>query len=175
VVCLERTAVGTEPYTSSVEMCTTRSMPSRRAACMTMLVPTQLVMAKSSGPEIDRSTWLSAAKCTTASWRPELPRGLPGRRCRRARSGTGPRALLHVRQRGQVPGVGQSIVDGDFVVAVGERPAHVVGPYEPCPPVMKSFTAREASWAPPERAHPPVRRGRRARQEKSTGPSGEVD
>ena len=34
----------------------------------TMLVPKQLVLTKSSGPAIERSTWLSAAKCTTASW-----------------------------------------------------------------------------------------------------------
>ena len=35
---------------------------------MTVLVPTQLVTTKSSGPVMERSTWLSAAKCSTASW-----------------------------------------------------------------------------------------------------------
>ncbi len=35
---------------------------------MTVLVPTQLVTTKSAGPVIERSTWLSAAKCRTASW-----------------------------------------------------------------------------------------------------------
>ena len=34
---------------------------------ITMLVPKQLVLTKSSEPMIDRSTWLSAAKWTTAS------------------------------------------------------------------------------------------------------------
>ena len=34
---------------------------------MTRLVPTQLVTTKSSGPAMERSTWLSAAKWTTAS------------------------------------------------------------------------------------------------------------
>ena len=43
-------------------------MPAWRQACMTALVPTQLVTTKSSGPAIERSTWLSAAKCSTASW-----------------------------------------------------------------------------------------------------------
>ncbi len=57
----------TEPYTSSVPMCTTRAISSRRAVSITTLVPKQLVWMKSSGPTIERSTWLSAAKCTTAS------------------------------------------------------------------------------------------------------------
>ena len=46
----------TEPYTSSVPMCTTRLISSRRAVSMTMLVPKQLVLMKSSGPAIERST-----------------------------------------------------------------------------------------------------------------------
>src|SRR3546814_17058574 len=57
----------TEPYTSSVPMWTTRPTSRRRAMSTTMLVPKQLVVTKSSEPAIDRSTWLSAAKCTTAS------------------------------------------------------------------------------------------------------------
>src|SRR6478735_8484200 len=58
----------TEPYTSSVPMCSTRPISSRRAVSITMLVPKQFVLMKSSDPTIERSTWLSAAKCTTASW-----------------------------------------------------------------------------------------------------------
>src|SRR3546814_16697550 len=57
----------TEPYTSSVPMWTTRPTSRRRAMSTTMLVPKQLVVTKSSDPAIDRSTWISAAKCTTAS------------------------------------------------------------------------------------------------------------
>ncbi len=57
----------TDPYTSSVPMWMTRSMSRRRAVSMTMLVPKQLVLMKSSGPAMERSTWVSAAKCTTAS------------------------------------------------------------------------------------------------------------
>ena len=57
----------TEPYTSSVPMCTTRPTSSRRAVSITMFVPKQFVVTKSSAPAIERSTWLSAAKCTTAS------------------------------------------------------------------------------------------------------------
>ena len=57
----------TDPYTSSVPMWTTRPISRRRAVSMTMLVPKQFVLTKSSEPTMERSTWLSAAKCTTAS------------------------------------------------------------------------------------------------------------
>ena len=79
----------TEPYTSSVAMCTKRSTSSWRAMSHTTLVPKQLVLTKSSGPTIERSTWLSAAKCTTASWPAHgLGHGVRGRRCRPSRSGS---------------------------------------------------------------------------------------
>ena len=68
----------TEPYTSSVPMCSTRPISSIRAVSITTLVPKQLVCTKSSGPRIDRSTWLSAAKCTTASW-PRIASSIVGR------------------------------------------------------------------------------------------------
>ena len=68
----------TEPYTSSVPMCTTRPISSRRAVSITMLVPKQFVWMKSSGPAIERSTWLSAAKCTTASWPAIASSSVPG-------------------------------------------------------------------------------------------------
>ena len=45
----------------------------------------------------------------------------------------GPGPLLHVRQRGQVAGVGQRVVHGDLVVGAREHPPHVVGPDEPGP------------------------------------------
>ena len=48
-------------------MWTTRPISSRRAVSITTLVPKQFVLTKSSEPMIDRSTWLSAAKWTTAS------------------------------------------------------------------------------------------------------------
>ena len=68
----------TDPYTSSVPMCTTRSISSRRAVSMRMFVPKQLVLMKSSGPAIDRSTWLSAAKWTTASCPAIASSSVPG-------------------------------------------------------------------------------------------------
>ena len=57
-----------DPYTSSVEMWRNRSTPTRRATSHITFVPSQFVWTNSSGLAIDRSTWLSAAKCTTASW-----------------------------------------------------------------------------------------------------------
>src|SRR5205085_2795660 len=39
----------TDPYTSSVEMCTTRSTPTRRATSITTFAPPQFVRMKSSG------------------------------------------------------------------------------------------------------------------------------
>src|SRR5690606_26769909 len=57
-----------EPYTSSVEMCTNRSTPTWVAMSHITFVPEQFVRTKTSGSRRDRSTWLSAAKCTTASW-----------------------------------------------------------------------------------------------------------
>ena len=59
-------------------MWTTRLISSRRAVSMTMLVPKQLVLMKSSGPAIDRSTWLSAAKWTTASTPAITSSSVPG-------------------------------------------------------------------------------------------------
>jgi hypothetical protein len=58
---------GIVPYTSSVETCTTRPTWCRSAASKTCCAPTKLVVAKSAAPVIDRSTWVSAAKLTTAS------------------------------------------------------------------------------------------------------------
>src|SRR3954453_1010594 len=57
-----------EPYTSSVEMCTKRPMPTRLATSQSTLVPEQLVRTNEYPSLIDRTTWVSAAKCTTASW-----------------------------------------------------------------------------------------------------------
>ena len=68
----------TDPYTSSVPMWRTRGISRRRAVSITTLVPKQLVLTKSSGPAIDRSTWLSAAKCTTASWPAMASSNVPG-------------------------------------------------------------------------------------------------
>jgi hypothetical protein len=48
-------------------MWTTRWISRRRAVSITTLVPKQFVCTKSSEPTMERSTWLSAAKCTTAS------------------------------------------------------------------------------------------------------------
>ena len=56
-----------EPYTSSVDTCTTRSMPARRQASSSAWVPSTLVMTNGAAPATERSTWDSAAKCTTAS------------------------------------------------------------------------------------------------------------
>jgi hypothetical protein len=49
-------------------MCSIRSTPTLRAVSQMTLVPSQFVRTKSSGATMERSTWLSAAKCTTASW-----------------------------------------------------------------------------------------------------------
>ena len=57
-----------EPYTSSVEMWTKRSTPTSRAASQSTLVPEQFVRTNASGSTMERSTWVSAAKWTTASW-----------------------------------------------------------------------------------------------------------
>jgi hypothetical protein len=57
-----------EPYTSSVETCNTRAMPWRRHASKTVCAPSTFVTTKSAAPLIERSTWVSAAKFTTASW-----------------------------------------------------------------------------------------------------------
>nr|BFE71130.1 hypothetical protein GCM10020092_044310 [Actinoplanes digitatis] len=61
--------VAIEPYTSSVETCTKRDVPCRRAASSSTWVPTTFVVANSAAPAMERSTCDSAAKCTTASWR----------------------------------------------------------------------------------------------------------
>src|SRR3954447_2543800 len=68
----------TDPYTSSVPMWITRPISRRRAVSITMLVPKQFVLMKSSGPAIERSTWLSAAKWTTASWPRIASSSVPG-------------------------------------------------------------------------------------------------
>ena len=39
----------------------------RSAACSSVKVPTMLVSMKAAGPSIERSTWLSAARCMTTS------------------------------------------------------------------------------------------------------------
>ena len=97
---------------------------------ITMLVPKQFVVTKSSAPAIDRSTWLSAAKCTTAS--------TPAHRVLE-RAGVADvalhervaRVVVDVLERGQVAGVGERVVHDDLVVGVGEDVAHVVGADEP--------------------------------------------
>jgi len=61
------------PYTSSVLMCRNFCTPTRRATSHITLVPKQLVRTNAYGSLMLRSTWLSAAKCTTASW-PSMPR-----------------------------------------------------------------------------------------------------
>ena len=90
-----------------------------------MLVPKQFVLMKSSGPAIERSTWLSAAKCTTAS--------CPGHRLlERARVADVAldepvaRAVVDVAQRREVARVRERVVDGDLVVGVGEDVPDVV-------------------------------------------------
>ena len=84
---------------------------------ITMLVPKQLVLMKSSGPAIERSTWLSAAKCTTASW----PRHRVLERARVADVALHElvaRVVVDVAQRREVAGVGERVVDGHLVVGV---------------------------------------------------------
>ncbi len=56
-----------EPYTSSVDTCTSRA-PAARHAAASRCAPTALVSANTSAAVIDRSTWVSAAKLTTTSW-----------------------------------------------------------------------------------------------------------
>ena len=56
-----------DPYTSSVDTCSTRPIPASRATRHTMDVPSQLVATKRAGSVSERSTWLSAAKWATAS------------------------------------------------------------------------------------------------------------
>jgi hypothetical protein len=57
---------GTEPYTSSVEIWMKRSSPlARRAASSSTQVPSTSVRMKSPACSSERSTCVSAAKCTT--------------------------------------------------------------------------------------------------------------
>ncbi|GAB3957950.1 hypothetical protein GCM10027614_74420 [Micromonospora vulcania] len=56
-----------EPYTSSVETCTTRPTPLRAQAARRWCEPITLVSKNGAGSSMDRSTCDSAAKCTTAS------------------------------------------------------------------------------------------------------------
>ncbi len=58
------------PYTSSVDTWTKRRTPFARAASSSVCVPTTLVRTKGPALAMERSTWLSAAKCTTAPKRP---------------------------------------------------------------------------------------------------------
>ena len=81
------------------------------------------------GSLIERSTWLSAAKWTTASWPQVRRRPRPGRRCRRGRTGSGGRR----RRRGCSPGCRRTSARRrrDLVVGGGEHVAHVVRADEP--------------------------------------------
>ncbi len=55
------------PYTSSVDTCTNLPTPASSAPCNNIWVPSTLVSTKSAEPAMERSTWDSAAKCTTRS------------------------------------------------------------------------------------------------------------
>src|SRR5689334_3272049 len=57
-----------EPYTSSVETCTTRAVPAATHASSSSCVPETFVRTNAAGSVSDLSTCDSAAKCTTASW-----------------------------------------------------------------------------------------------------------
>ena len=54
------------PYTSSVDTWCSRT-PCRRTASSTVNVPTTLVCRNGAGSASELSSWVSAAKCTTAS------------------------------------------------------------------------------------------------------------
>src|SRR3712207_6938164 len=56
-----------EPYTSSVETCTTRRTECRSDASNTCWAPSTLVSTNPAAPVMERSTWDSAAKFTTTS------------------------------------------------------------------------------------------------------------
>ena len=96
---------------------------------ITMLVPKQLVWTKSSGPAIERSTWLSAAKCTTASW-PAIASSSVAGIADVALHEPVARVVVDVAQGREVAGVRQRVVDRDLVVGVREHVADVVRPDE---------------------------------------------
>ena len=95
-----------------------------------MLVPKQFVLMKSSGPAIERSTWLSAAKCTTASCPRIASSSVPGIADVALHEPVA-RVVVDVAQGREVAGVGERVVDGDLVVGVREDVPHVVGADEP--------------------------------------------
>ena len=102
-------------------------------------MPVTLVEMKSAAPAIDRSTWLSAAKCTTASV-PAIrsptraaSRMSPSTNRSRGESSTGARLV-------SVPGVGEQVQDDDLGVGqrrvgAGQRRRTKFEPMNPAPPV----------------------------------------
>jgi hypothetical protein len=56
-----------DPYTSSVETWRNRFTPNSRAASRSTCVPRTFVSMNTEGARMERSTWLSAARCITAS------------------------------------------------------------------------------------------------------------
>ena len=92
---------------------------------MTTFVPKQFVWMKSSGPTIERSTWLSAAKWTTASW-PRIASSSVLGIADVALHELVPRVVVDVAQRREVACVREGVEDGDVVVGALEDVTHVV-------------------------------------------------
>ena len=100
---------------------------------ITTLVPKQFVLTKSSEPTIDRSTWLSAAKWTTASTPAIASSSVPGSQMFALHERVAG-IVVDVAQRGEVPRVGERVVDDDLVVGLAQHVADVVGADEPGAP-----------------------------------------
>ena len=85
-------------------------------------MPTTLVLMNSAGPSIDRSTWLSAAKCITASGS-KLDKNVgDGRTIADIGAAEAiARMALDRSQRGEIAGIGQLVDDQHLVIGVADE------------------------------------------------------
>ena len=105
-----------EPYTSSVETCR-YLRPRSRAASSSTCVPCMLVMMNASGPWIERSTWVSAAKLTIAS---QPAAASADRRRILDRAVDEPDLVDYVVEVLPAPGVGELVEHRDLVAVLAE-------------------------------------------------------
>ena len=98
---------------------------SRSAACSSAKVPTTLVWMNSPGPSIERSTWLSAARCMTTSGA-KLSNSLAHlRRVRDVGAHEGvARIVRHGRERVEIARIGELVDDQHLMRRVADEVAH---------------------------------------------------
>ena len=91
--------------------------PVLSAACSSANVPTTLVWMNCAGPSIERSTWLSAARCMTTSGRKlrTTSRILPRVDDVRSNEDVSAECRRHGREVVEIAGIGQLVEDEHLV------------------------------------------------------------